>query len=381
MPPIAVVEIPPGPAGVVTIWEPLRAALTGTPTAILPAGSSPTARRARAACHLDEPADADTAVLITTSGSTGHPHAVLCSADALTALTNGPRLQWVAALPLFGMGGLNVVLRGLAHDLPPLALDSLGGAAPFDPAGLARVVAAAGPDPVAISLVPTQLARCLADPEATAALRDCHTVLVGGARVPAALAERARDAQVTITQTYGATEVCGGCVYDGVPLPGVRVTTEADGRIVLAGPMVALGYRAEPERTAEVFTDDGFRTNDLGVIDADGRLRVLGRMDDVVSVTGVNVSTGAVEDAIATLPQVAAVAVTVHGIDEHTPYLRAWICGEIPADDVRAQVRTELGAAAVPRWVHRRAELPMLANGKVDYARLREEGEVHGDGE
>jgi O-succinylbenzoic acid--CoA ligase len=353
--------------------------LAGTPTAILPAGSTPPARRARDACRLNDPIDATTAVLITTSGSTGHPRAVMCSADALTAFTNGPRLQWIAALPLFSMGGLNVVLRGLAHDLPPVALPSLGGAAPFDPADLAQAVAAAGSDAVAVSLVPTQFARCLSHPDATAALQDCHTVLVGGARVPPAMAEAAHSAGITITQTYGATEVCGGCVYDGMPLPGVRVTVESNGRIVLGGPMVTLGYRNEPELTAELFTDAGFRTSDLGAIDGDGRLQVLGRMDDVVSITGVNVSTGAVEDAITALPQVDAVAVTVHGDGEHTPYLRAWVSGTVDADVVRAHVRTELGPAAVPKWVHHRSDLPMLANGKVDYVTLREAGEAVGD--
>src|SRR5690606_4157043 len=94
---------------------------------------------------------------------------------------------------------------------------------------------------------PIQLRRVLdAGPDATEPLRRLTAILLGGARTPDPLLERARAAGLRVTTTYGMTETAGGCVYDGVPLPGVRVRTEADGRILLGGPMLATGYLDDP---------------------------------------------------------------------------------------------------------------------------------------
>ena len=85
------------------------------------------------------------------------------------------------------------------------------------------------------SLVPTQLLRLLDDPVGLDALRTFDAVLLGGAAAPAPLLARARAAGVRIHTTYGMSETAGGCVYDGVPLDGVRVRL-VDGVIELAGP-------------------------------------------------------------------------------------------------------------------------------------------------
>ena len=140
-----------------------------------------------------------------------------------------------------------------------------------------------------VSLVPTQLHRMLDDRSATDALTTFSTVLVGGAAVPSSLRRRAAQAGVRVVATYGMSETCGGCVYDGVPLDGVGVVVGRDGRIRIGGPVLFDGYDGEPELTEAVMDDGWFVTQDLGRLDDDGRLQVLGRLDEVVLSGGVNV--------------------------------------------------------------------------------------------
>ena len=102
--------------------------------------------------------------------------------------------------------------------------------------------------------MPTQLADILESPAATEWLSLATAVLVGAAATPESLAERAREAGIALITTYGMTETTGGCVYDGVPLPGVRVELDDDGRVDIIGPQVAAGYRGLPEETSESFT-------------------------------------------------------------------------------------------------------------------------------
>ena len=86
--------------------------------------------------------------------------------------------------------------------------------------------------------------------------------------------------------TYGMTETCGGCVYDGVPLDGVDVQPGPDGRIRIAGPVLFSGYRLRPDLTAAAFDGRWFVTSDLGLLGPDGRLVVRGRADDVITTGG-----------------------------------------------------------------------------------------------
>ena len=143
------------------------------------------------------------------------------------------------------------------------------------------------------SLVPTQLGRLLdAGGAALEALRSYHAVLVGGAALDPGLRARAVAAGVRVVTTYGMSETAGGCVYDGVPLDGVRVRLDADGGIRLGGPTLASGYLGRPELTARAFADGWFRTGDHGRW-RDGRLEVLGRLDDMIITGGEKVAPAA----------------------------------------------------------------------------------------
>jgi O-succinylbenzoic acid--CoA ligase len=142
------------------------------------------------------------------------------------------------------------------------------------------------------------------------ALRSFDRILLGGQAAPAGLVERAAALGAVVHRTYGSSETAGGCVYDGMPLPGVGVRI-VDGLVELSGAMLASGYLDDPERTAAAFTTDAdgtrwYRTGDLGELASDGhglnRLRISGRADDVIISGGVKVALGEVERAIRAVP-------------------------------------------------------------------------------
>jgi O-succinylbenzoic acid--CoA ligase len=224
------------------------------------------------------------------------------------------------------------------------------------------------------ALVPTQLRRYLdTEPDA---LRSFDAILVGGAATDAALRGRARESGVPIVTTYGMTETAGGCVYDGRPLDGVRVRVTEDpagpggGGIQLAGPTLALGYRLDPAESGVAFADGWFRTGDAGTLDADGRLTVTGRLDDVVITGGVNVAPATVEAALREHPAVADAV--VFGRPDATWGQRV-VAAVVPVEgttpdlaDLRTWVTTRLGAPAAPRQLHVLDALPVLHTGKPD---------------
>ncbi|BDO43301.1 O-succinylbenzoic acid--CoA ligase [Cellulomonas sp. NTE-D12] len=322
----------------------------------------------------------DVVLVVRTSGSTGAPRGVLLSVTALRASADataerlaGPG-RWLLALPVDHIAGLQVLVRSVLAGTGPTVLPP----GPFRADRFAAAVAAAvgtGPaGPWYTSLVPTQLVRLLDDAAGTAALRRFDAVLVGGAATAGSLLDRAREAGVRVVTTYGMTETCGGCVYDGRPLDGVDVRLDATGRVWLAGPVLAVGYRGRPHLDAETFTVDAdgrrwLRTGDLGRL-ADGVLTVTGRADDVLVTGGVNVAPGPVEDLLTGLPGIreacvvgvpdaewgqAVVAVLVVGPD-----------GPPPLAELRRYVADRLGAAAAPRRVVVVPALPLRGPGKPD---------------
>lgn len=214
-----------------------------------------------------------------TSGSTGTPKVARLTAGALTAsarstltVLGGPG-QWLLSTPATHIAGIQVLVRSALAGIPPVTVGPGG----FTSARFSSAAARLTGTRRYTSLVPTQVARLLADDEGRAALARFDAVLVGGAAVPDTLRAAGRSAGTRIVATYGMSETAGGCVYDGRPLPGARMRIgDADpagvGVIELGGPMLASGYVDRPEQTALAFgTDpDGsrwFRTDDLGRID------------------------------------------------------------------------------------------------------------------
>jgi o-succinylbenzoate---CoA ligase len=220
--------------------------------------------------------------------------------------------------------------------------------------------------------VPTQLHRMLDVPAEAAALRTFHTVLLGGGPVDPSLRGRAADAGVRVVATYGSSETAGGCVYDGLPLDGVALAIGRDGRVRIGGPTLFEGYDGDPALTAESLVDGWFLTSDAGRLDEDGRLQVLGRIDDVVISGGVNVPTPAVATRLREHPAVAAAEVLGVPDDEWGHRVVAFVVGDLRLDEARDWVAAAHPRSWAPRSVIALDSVPLLPNGKPDRVRLRE---------
>lgn len=320
----------------------------------------------------------DVAAVVSTSGSTGVPRRVWLGSDALlasitaaAARLGGPG-RWLLALPLTHVAGLQVLARAAVAGRAPVVLPP----GPFRPRAFAAATATLPAGRRYTSLVPTQLHRLLddADCDVLAAARSFDAILVGGAALSPALAARAADAELRVVTTYGMSETCGGCVYDGVPLDGVRLALDDAGRVLIAGPVLAHGYD-DPSATADAFlTVAGvrhLRTQDLGVLDEGPpqRLDVLGRADDVVLTGGVNVPVAPVEAALAGwggLGEVCVVGVPDDAWGQRVVAV-ATVTGPAPTlDAVRARVRDAVGPVSAPRSLVIVDALPLRGPGKVD---------------
>ncbi|WP_017933149.1 AMP-binding protein [Nocardioides sp. Iso805N] len=317
--------------------------------------------------------------VVETSGSTGKPKRVLLSRAAvqasieLSARRLGGSGRWLLALPETFVAGLNVITRSLAAGVAPVRL--------ADHDSFAEAAAELGPGGF-VSLVPTQLHRLL-DTDA-GVLADFDRVLVGGGPVDPALRARAAAAGVRVVATYGSAETCGGCVYDGLPLDGVGLAIGTDGRVRISGPTLFGGYDGAPELTGEVLVDGWFLTSDAGRLDEDGRLQLLGRIDDMVITGGVNVPAALVARRLREHPSITAAEVLGVPDEEWGNRLVAFVVAR-PEDGALApgpkapsldELRDWVGDAHPRSWAPRQLitlpDLPLLANGKTDRLALRE---------
>jgi O-succinylbenzoic acid--CoA ligase len=323
----------------------------------------------------------DLAVTIATSGSTGTPKLslltaanLIASADA-TAERLGGHGQWLLTLPPHHIAGLQVLLRSIAAGTTPVVLDP-GGITPF---ALVEATAGMHGERRYTSLVPTQLARLVEDRLGLEALRRFDAILVGGAATPAPLLDRARSEGVRVVTTYGMSETAGGCVYNGTPLRGVAVRTGEDGVLMIGGPVVAHGYLGQ--ETGAFRSEGGqrwFRTGDLGSVDGDGRVTVLGRADDLINTGGMKVAPRLVEEAVlAHVPAVTG-AVVVGVPDAEWGQIVALAAvtspggpptGPVPETglvEIREMLRPHLPAHALPRRALVVPEIPVRGPGKPD---------------
>ncbi|NUL46048.1 AMP-binding protein [Cellulosimicrobium funkei] len=366
-----------------------------------------------------------TVAVVRTSGSTGTPKQTLLTGDALaasaaaTASRIGGEGQWLLAVGLHYVAGLAVLSRSIAAGTTPVPVAP----GPFTPQSFVEAVdrMERGTGFRALSLVPTMLSRLLVPDAGTGAsgragagpagagfagaaldaLRTFDAILIGGARLPDRVREAASEAGLRIHLTYGMSETCGGCVYDGVPLDGMTADLVTDSvtdggvhpgvpRLRLAGPMVAAGYFNDAVRTAAHFgagpspgagTDAGpeggarwFLTEDTGTVDGPPgrqRLTVTGRVDDVINTGGVKVSAAQVQQVLEALPGVQAAFVGGVPDDEWGQRVCAAVARDQsrpPFDQAAAReaIRARLGPAAVPKQWLVLESLPLLPNGKAD---------------
>jgi O-succinylbenzoic acid--CoA ligase len=346
----------------------LAAVLDGTGTPFAPVPDDPaSAERVKLAVAPDEPVDDDCAVILTTSGSSGEPKGVMLSREALVASATatherlgGPG-QWLLPMKPYFVGGLQVLTRSvLAGYAPVIAWDY--------PSLAAAAAAMTGPRRYT-AMVPTQLARYL-DSELDV-LRSFDAIVIGGAAMPTALKERVRAAGVAAIPAYGMTETGSGCFYAGEPLAGTAARLEGE-RILISGPTLFSGYRLRPAVTAEVLRDGWFWTQDRGRL-VDGRLQVIGRLDDVVISGGVNVTLTAVQARLLEHSSVQDAVVLGVPDAEWGSRVVAFVVGDgVVLEELRDFVAEVLPRTWAPRDVIPLGELPMLASGKVDRQALLE---------
>ncbi len=368
--PLVALRLTPGPAlaaSLEEIWA------RGAAIAPIDPGASPAMTEAllatlRPAAIIDEkgerplpdavPVASGTALVVPTSGlakaaELSHAALDLATRASLSRLGAQPTDLWLCCLPTHHIAGIAVLLRARSLGTPAVIHPR------FDPD-----LVAAERDVTHVSLVPTMLARLL---DADVDLRGFRAVLLGGAPAGPGLLERAREAGIPVVTTYGMTETCGGCVYDGAPLDGVEVATDPDGRIRVRGPVLT-GYRLRDDLTRAALDGDWLVTSDLGEW-ADGRLRITGRADDVVVSGGENVDTREVAEVLRGHPDVADAAAAGRS-DPHWGEAVVAFCvarGTVrPSDeDLRDRVRAALGRAAAPKTVRWLDAIPRSSLGKV----------------
>jgi o-succinylbenzoate---CoA ligase len=310
------------------------------------------------------PVEDGDAVVIATSGSTGVPRGVVLTHAAIEASARATsarlgvdpgRHHWLACLPLAHIGGLSVLTRSLLTGTPCTVLPN------FD-AGTVEAIGRRG-EATHASLVATALRRI--DPTLFAC------ILLGGAAPPSALPSN-------VVTTYGMTETGSGVVYDGVPLDGVDVTVGTGragegrfGEVLVRGPMLLRAYRDGSDPTVPGPDGKGgwFPTGDGGRLEGP-RLVVDGRLTEVITSGGEKIWPVPVEQAIATLPSVAEVAVWRRPDPEWGERVVAWV---VPADpaappqlaSVVEAVRETLPPWAAPKELVLTDRLPRTASGKV----------------
>ncbi|MBN8424217.1 AMP-binding protein [Microbacterium esteraromaticum] len=330
----------------------------------------------------DEVVPEGTAVVIATSGSSGIPKRVVLSAAALRASAEATAArigtgQWMLALPAAYIAGVQVIGRSQLAGYEPVLLEER-----FAPDAFVRATEGLRTDVDRFtSFVPAQLQTLLDaaddDERVLDALRSYRAILIGGQALPDSVRERAVDTGVRIVRTYGSSETAGGCVYDGVPLEGVRLA-EVDGEIRIAGPHLATGYLGDAALTAATFVSDNdgirwYRTGDAGTV-AEGRLRITGRLDNVIVSGGINVSLDRVERVVRSIrgfEQAVVVGIPDERWGEASVVFATGADAANRLDDVRERVADEIGRHARPVRIQIMPELPLLASGKPDREALR----------
>jgi o-succinylbenzoate---CoA ligase len=298
------------------------------------------------------------ALVVATSGSTGEPKGVVLTHDAVRASARAGNAalgvdpaagdEWLACLPLSHLGGLGVVTKAVLTGTPLTVQTTFDAAA----VASAAVEMSARGHQALTTLVPTAFARI--DP------RLFRAIVLGGAPVPGALPSN-------VVTSYGLTETCGGCVYDGLPFEGVEIRLARDGQILVRGPVLLRAYR---DGTDPKTADGWLPTGDAGSRDGKGRLRVDGRLTDLIISGGENVWPAAIERVLRQHPRVGEVAVGGRPDPEWGERVVAWVIAARVSDpptleDLRSLVKAHLPAPAAPRELVLVDDLPRTPSGKV----------------
>lgn len=334
------------------------------------------------------PADERDRVVLPTSGSTGAPKLVVHTEESLVAAAVASEQnlcwavggdRWYLNLPLAHVGGLALLIRCIRARQTVV----VGAARSSDPQ---QVLAELARGQVSLaSFVPTQLARLLRE-ERSAESLSLRAVLVGGAPMSETLRRRARELGWPLLATYGLTEMSSQVATEspallfrgegeerlpppgsvGKPLPGVSVRVQADGTLQVRGPMALRTYLGE---ASPLDAEGYFTTSDLGSLDAEGALTVLGRKDNMLITGGENVNPELVEAALLEIPGVRDCCVSGAPDPEWGERVVVTLVLDAPEPSdaaIRVALEARLPRFAIPKEFRRVSALPLLPNGKLD---------------
>jgi O-succinylbenzoic acid--CoA ligase len=304
-----------------------------------------------------------TLAVMHTSGTTSAPKPIELTqanffanaAGSALALGLDPHERWLAVMPLAHVGGLTILLRSAIYASTVVIHDG------YD----TEAVLAELMDPrraiTLVSLVPTMLSRLLdAGLTRPPSLR---WALLGGGPIPSGLLTRAAAAQVPVAPSYGMTEACSQIATFGLPLHGVELELAPDGEVRVRGSVVAPGALAG---------DGWLASGDLGTINAEGRLEIIGRKSDTIVSGGENVAPAEVEAVLLEHPAVADAGVFSRPDPEWGEAVCAAVVLREPAaegadlgPELRGFCRERLAAFKVPKTIEFTAELPRTVSGKL----------------
>jgi O-succinylbenzoic acid--CoA ligase len=332
--------------------------------------------------------NSDIHLIIATSGSSGAPKSVMLSGRNLSAgvVASNQRLGlnrgdcWLCCLPLFHIGGLAIMFRCAEAQASALVHER------FDPFAVVKDLRTR---PVThLSLVPAMLARLLdawVDGPPPSGLR---VVLVGGGPLSPGLAARAMNAGWPLCVSYAMSETASQVTVDcpgkaelapgrvGRPLKGVELRpgparAGSSMRIQVRGDMVMVGY-ANPAHSPGDGLDQGwFETADLGILDDQGVLYVLGRADDMLVSGGETVHPAQVEALLQDCPGVDTVLVSARADEIWGDRLVAIYVGSLDEQGLARWARSRLAGASRPREYLRVEHLPVDNPDKPDRRALR----------
>ncbi|MBV9282729.1 MAG: o-succinylbenzoate--CoA ligase [Chloroflexi bacterium] len=331
-----------------------------------------------------------------TSGTTGRPKGAMLTYgnhwwSALASARNlGMREEdrWLLCLPMFHIGGLTILLRGVLYGMPVVLHPS------FDEREVNRAIDGGV---TIVSLVPTMLQRVLDIRRQTPLPSTLRCVLLGGGPAGPSLLEACRERGVPVVQTYGLTETASQVATlapadalrklgsagkalsgteirierEGLPLPAWEV-----GEIVVRGPTVMAGYFGRPDATQRALRDGWLHTGDLGYVDSEGYLYVVDRRDDLIITGGENVYPSEVEAVLLAHPAVEMALVV--GIPDETwgqtvaAAVKLKEGAAAGASELLALCRERLAGYKVPRRLRFVDDLPRTASGKLLRWRVRD---------
>jgi o-succinylbenzoate---CoA ligase len=310
---------------------------------------------------LPETVSDEIALIVESSGSTGEPKRIELSLDAIvnaaTASSQylGPAGQWLLALPLNFIAGQQVLIRSLIAKTQPVMMNST---VSFTAEAFIRSATLMTHKIKYSSLVPYQLVKLLAlakqDEFALETLRSFRALVIGGQSIPKELLLQAKALGLKVVESYGMTETAGGCVYDGIPLTGVKLKIAPDQRLQISGNTLANGL------------GEWLITNDLAKIES-GKLEIIGRLDRVIISGGIKISLDRIEylaTNIQGVEEISAVSISDSSWGERVGL--CYVGSPEVADDIATELAEILGAAGKPIRILRVDKLPRLGNGKPD---------------